>query len=361
MTFACLASCQRLKHVLAWIVIFSLSCGMAEAGDRDPDAGVADLAREVATRGWILFSARTSAGDYDLFVSRPGASNPKNLTRTKDFDEYGGRFSPDGRRILYRRRDQGVGARPEEAINHDLWGATGVLVVAAADGTEAQAQGVDGAWPWASWSPDGQQIACLYRREGLIRIVDLASKKIVREFPRQGLFQQMYWSPDGARLCGTANLNGQDWNVVSLELASGKRVLLTRALNCTGDWFQGDPQRVIYSHRMPGLGTAYGWTMLMHADADGKRRDLIYGERGRHIYYGCTSPDDRYVLFSRPESDGGTDADMAIMRLADAPIIVPDDYVELRSLYPKANSGPLLRWPQAGFEPHWTYAEPGGE
>ena len=135
--------------------------------------------------------------------------------------------------------------------------------------------------------------------------------------------------------------------------------LLTRALNCTADWFQGDPNRVIYSHRTPGLASGYGWTMLMQATADGKNRTLIYGERGRHIYYGCTSPDHQYAVFSLPESDGGTDAPMAIVRLADTPMIVPDDYLELRSLYPNAKAGPVLRLPQPGFEPQWTDADVG--
>ena len=50
---------------------------------------------------------------------------------------------------------------------------------------------------------------------------------------------------------------------------------------------------------------------------------------------------------------------MAIVRLADTPIIVPDDYVQLRALYPNAKSGPILRLAVAGFEPHWTYADIG--
>ena len=50
---------------------------------------------------------------------------------------------------------------------------------------------------------------------------------------------------------------------------------------------------------------------------------------------------------------------LAIVRLADTPIIVPDDYAALRSLYPNARSGPVLQLPEAGFEPHWTYAEIG--
>ena len=145
--------------------------------------------------------------------------------------------------------------------------------------------------------------------------------------------------------------------MVAVDLASGKSTQLSRNLCCTPDWFQGDPGKVIYSCRVEGLGSDYGWTMLMQASADGKSRSLIYGERGRHIYYGCTSPDDKYVVFAVPESDGGTDAEMALVRLADSPIIVPDDYASLKTLYPGARSGPVLHLGQAGFEPHWTYAD----
>jgi len=246
-------------------------------------------------------------------------------------------------------------------MNHDSWGATGALVIADANGANPVAQGREGEWPWASWSSDGQQVACLEKRLGRIRIVELATKRVVKELPRQGIFQQMYWSPDGQRLVGTANVSGQDWNVVALELETGKVTLLTRQLNCTGDWFQNDSRRVIYSNRTPGLADDYGWTMLMQASADGQSRTLIYGERGRHIYYGCTSPDDRYALFSFPVTDGGADAQMAVVRLADTPIIVPDDYKELKALYPNAKSGPVFRLPCPGFEPHWTFAEIGGK
>ena len=340
-----------------WLAMISLALALidgrgAQSPPGDPDTK--KLAAEVANRGWILFSAKSERGDYDLFLSRPDGSAKRNLTKTPEFSEYGGRFSPDGKRLLYRlqRRDQN--------INHDLWGAMGTLVIANADGSHPEPQGRDGDFPWASWSPDGQQVACLYKREGRIRMVDLASKKVVRELPRQGIFQQMFWSPDGKRLCGTANINGQDWNILALDLETGRTTLLSRNLNCTSDWFQHDPTRVIYSNRTPGLGSDYGWTMLMQATADGRSRTLIYGERGRHIYYGCTSPDDQYTIFSFPESDGGTDDHMAIIRMSDAPIIVPADYRELRTLYPNAKSGPVLRLPQAGFEPHWTYAEIGG-
>ncbi len=351
---------QKLLKAGFWLWLSTqLTCPWVKGADSPtPMAtpGASELAKEIAGKGWILFSAKTERGDYDLFLCRPDGSSRTNITRTPDADEFGGRFSPDSRKILYRQQARTAGAK-NEGINHDLWGAMGTLVIADADGSGPKPQGKDGGWPWACWSSDGKRIACLYKREGKIRIFDLDTKALVKEIPRQGIFQQMFWSPDGNQVCGTANLNGQDWNIISVELATGQPTLLSRNLNCTADWFQGGSARVIYSNRTPGLGSDYGWTMLMQANTDGKSRTLIYAELGRHIYYGCTSPDDRYVLFSVPESDGGTDANMAIIRLADTPMIVPDSYAQLRSLYPQAKTGPVLRLDHAGFEPHWTYAE----
>jgi Tol biopolymer transport system component len=348
-----------LKTAFWLLLTSSLSCPWVNGANSPaplPAVGVAELAKEVAGKGWILFSAKTAQGDYDLFLCRPDGSGRTNVTRTPTANEFGGRFSPDSRKILYRIQARTAGAK-DEGINHDLWGAMGTLVIANADGSGPKLQGKDGGWPWACWSSDGKSIACLYKREGRIRVFDLDTKALVKEISRQGIFQQMFWSPDGKHLCGTANLNGQDWNIISVELATGQPTLLSRNLNCTADWFQGDSTRVIYSNRTPGLGSDYGWTMLMQAHADGKSRTLLYAELGRHIYYGCTSPDDQYVLFSVPETDGGIDANMAIIRLADAPIIIPESYAQLRSLYPQAKSGPVLRLDHPGFEPHWTYAE----
>jgi len=341
------------------LLVLCATRGLAQTPDRE--AGANALATEVANRGWILFATKTGQGDYDLFLSRPDGSSRRNLTQSPDANEFGGRFSPDSKRMLYRRQSRSGTLAADPGLNHDLWGTKGALVIANADGSNPQPQGDEGAYPWASWSPDGRQIACLYRREGQIRIFDLATKRLLRELPSRGVFQQLYWSPDGKRLCGTANFNGQDWNIVSIELATGHETLLSRAQNCTPDWFQGDSTRVIYSCRIAGLASDYGWTMLMQATADGKSRTLICGERGRHLYYACTSPDDKYVIYSRPETDDRLEAGMAIVRLADTPIIVPDGYTELRALYPDAKNGPVLHLPQTGFEPHWTYAEIGAK
>src|ERR1035437_7743216 len=66
------------------------------------------LAKEVSGLGWIAFGARTEKGDWDLFVMRPDGSGRRNLTNTSDYNEAAPRFSPDGRKLLYRRLDKNV-------------------------------------------------------------------------------------------------------------------------------------------------------------------------------------------------------------------------------------------------------------
>jgi hypothetical protein len=343
-------------HLVAWVaVVLVCSNGLAAPPE---DAAVAQLAREVAGLGWLVFAGKSDQGDYDLFLCRPDGSKLRAITRTREFNEFNVRFSPDGRRILYRRIPK------SEEINHTLHGQFGELVIADAGGGNPVVQGKAGEFPWASWNADGTQIACLYKNEGKIRIFDLATKKLLREMPRHGIFQQLYWSPDGRRLCGVANVAGADWNIIDIELASEKVTLLSRDLNCTPDYFH-DSRQVIHSHRQPGLANDYGWTMIMRANVDGKQRTLVYGELGRHVYWSCTSPDDRYAIFSTFPDDNGIDGEMAIVRLADTPIVVSstEPYAALKALYPRAKNGPVLRLKNIppGFEPHWTAVDQGRE
>lgn len=222
-------------------------------------------------------------------------------------------------------------------------------------------------------SPDGKQISCLFRRQGKIRIYDLESKKVVKEMSNHGVFQQLYWSPDGKRMVGTANVAGRDWNIVAIDLETQKVTLLSRNLNCTGDWFQQDANRVVYSSRTPNMTSRlggdldnYGFTILMQATADGLSRTLLYGRLRKHEYYACTSPDDKYVIFTDNPTDGLVVGEMHLVRLADTPIVAPEPpFPELKEKYPNARDGPVLDLklpngtPLRGFEPHWTSAEIG--
>ena len=323
------------------------------------DAKAGRLAKEVARDGWIVYSAKTAKGDWDLFLMRPDGSHRRDITNTPDFNEIGGRFSPDGKKILYRR------IPPSTKVNHDTWGRSGMLVIANADGS---APVVYGEFPWASWSPDGKQVACLTNKG--IEFRDLESKRVVRTLDRKGIYQQLFWSSDGRWFTGTANAFGETWTIVRMNAATGELNAAAKFQNCTPDWFP-DSQRIIYSSRPTqgegddGLAKAagqkpdYGWTQLWMAGGDGKQNSLLYGEDGRHIYGGAVSPDGKYIVFTRSLRDGNEDtAEIGLIRLGDAPIIAGESKA-LRRQYPKAKDGPALAL-GPGWEPHWTGGEIAG-
>jgi len=321
-------------------------------GEARRDAPAARLAEEVRRYGWLVFSARSERGDWDLFVCRPDGSDRRNLTRTPESNEAAAQFSRDGRRLLFRRLPVG------EPIDGNHYGAQGELVLAGSDGSTPTVLGQGGKYPWASWSPDGKQVACLSIKG--ISIVDVATRQVVRKLPRRGFFQQLTWSPDGRWLSGVSNSFGASWSVALIEIATGKAHAVSGADCCTPDWFP-DSRRLVFSDRSAGQSENHGdaWTQLWMADADGRNRRLVYGEDGRHIYGGQVSPDGKYVVFTENVQEIGdprhAGAPMGLLRLADAPIIGGESR-ELRKLHPEAKRGPVLVLP-TGWEPCWTDAE----
>ncbi len=311
--------------------------------DFDRSGDVAILAEEVKDKGWIVFSAATEDGDWDLFLIRPDGSDRRQITDTRRYNEAGAKFSPDGSRLLYFQMPD------TEKVDNNTYGLY-ELVIAGSDGSDPEVYGSD--FPWASWGPDGSQIACLDKKG--IRIVDLATRRVVRQIPRSGIVQQLVWSPDGKWFTGTANGLGVAWTVGCLNAETGRihAVSETDRYNCTPDWL-GDSAHVIYSRGIvPGEP---GWAQLWVAKVDGTEKQLLYAERGRHLYGGCVSPDGAYVLFTRSEVDLGkvdnSRTRMTIIRRKDTPMLAGSDE-SLRREFPNARTGPLLHlsW---GWEPSW--------
>jgi Tol biopolymer transport system component len=365
-----------------WALLAAALAAAARAAAAD-DPAVDELRKEAGQKGWIVIAAYArevdaqkrladdDLGQADLFLMRPDGSQMRNITRTPDAHEFFVRFSADGKKIMYRRLPNG------KDIEHDAAGTQGSLVTAASDGSNPAAYGKNREYPWATWSPDTRRIACLYHNEAVIRIFDFETKKQVREMPSQGIFQQMYWSPDGKRLCGTAKVKGDPWNIVALDLETQELKVLSRHLNCTPNWLK-DGSGVVNSCRNPawgrkgGKGEPYGNTVLVQAALEGPAPSLLYADIDAHIYNGFTSPDDRYVAFHTGQSEGGTQGDPAkhrcfqVMRRADGPLIQPG-FGALLKLHPGAHSGPVLQARFPGGQPlvtvfvagDWTYAEIG--
>jgi Tol biopolymer transport system component len=312
---------------------------------------VAQLADEVGSKGWIVYAARSPENKtWDLYLMRPDGSQRCNITNTSDHEEGGPRFSPDGTQLLYRRFPK------DTTIHHDLWGFQGRLIIAAADGTHPVEIGSDKEFPWASWSPDGRHIACLTLKG--IQIVDLQTKETIRQLPRQGIYQQLFWSPDGQWFCGVANARVM-WTVVRMNTQTGVLNIVHEFQSCTPDWFP-DSQHIVFPSRPTGQ-EGYGFTQLWMSDGQGQETKMIYGEDGYHIYGGALSPDGQYVLFTRCCEDGGgsekSGAPICVMRMADAPAVAGPSPA-LRKVHPHANVPTVLQLVD-GWEPCWTYAEIG--
>jgi len=347
---------QTTVFVSFTLLVTVLSVGNidAEVPSIGVDILVRRLSKEVRDKGWIAFCARSDKGDWDLFTCRPDGSVLRNITQTPKYNEAVPQFSHDGRRLLFRRLPR------DEKIDGNRYGTQGVLLIARSDGTDAEVLGQNGEYPWASWSPDGKQIACLSLRG--ISFVDIASQQIVRRLDRKGFFQQLTWSPDGKWLCGVANSFGTGWSVARMDAQTGQVNAVSRVDCCTPDWFP-DGLHLIFSNRHSGqkANKGYGWTQLWIADAEGKERKLVYAEEGRHVYGGHVSPDGRYVIFTgnmQEDGDpGNVGAPMALMRLADMPIVGGQDG-EARFMYPNARRGPVLKLP-VGWEPCWTFFDIG--
>ena len=305
------------------------------------------LVREVAGLGWIAFSAATEAGDWDLFVMRPDGSSRHKLIDTREYNEAGARFSPDGKRLLYYRMPS------SEPVDNNTYGTFEFML---ADSNGAHPVSLGAGYPWASWAPDGRAVAVL--KPAGIQVVDVTTRQVLRTFARKGLVQQLVWSPDGAGFVGTANGLGPYWNIGCLRCDTGEigAVSETERYNCTPDWMP-DSRHVIYARGIvPSEG---GRAELWEATPDGREKHMMYAEAGRHIYGACASPDGRYLLFTRSEEDlGRVDhkrTTLALVRVEDAPMLGDEDGA-LRKRFPKAKR--CLRMELGpGWEPHWTASE----
>jgi Tol biopolymer transport system component len=305
-----------------FLTFWSLPCLAGPEADR--------LSREVRSMGWIACSAANRAGNWDLWIMRPDGSNRRQITRTRDLHETGVRFSPDGKRMLYYRQPA------TEPVDNNTYGSS-ELVIANADGSNPVVMGTN--FAWASWGPDSQHISCLSRAG--IKVCEIATWKVVRQFPRRDIVSQLVWSPDGRLWVGTANGLGPYWNIGVLNPDSGRITAIseTERYNCTPDWCP-DSRHVLYARGI--IPQQPGHAELWVGDVQSPKARPLYAEQGSHIYGACASPDGKYILFSRSREDLGIVGEISL-----SIIRWPDQSSSPAEARPeRLNLGP-------GWEPHW--------
>jgi Tol biopolymer transport system component len=131
---------------------------------------------------WVGGS-RSASGPYrDVYVMNADGSDQRNLTHTREAEEWAGGWSPDGRTIAFAQYD----------------GQSNRIFVINVDGSGKRALTHDITETFASWSPDGRKIA--FFDAGALFVVN-ADGSGLRRLARNAAFQGgPTWSPDGEKL-----------------------------------------------------------------------------------------------------------------------------------------------------------------
>ena len=117
-----------VQIMCCWALFYQWQVGGAAVA---LDPALAEFKAEIRNKGWIVFSSKTEGDDWDLAIMRPDGSDRRRMTNTREYSEAGGRFSPDGTRLLYYRVPK------SEAVDNNTYG-TFDLVIASADGSEPE-------------------------------------------------------------------------------------------------------------------------------------------------------------------------------------------------------------------------------
>lgn len=132
-------------------------------------------------------------GSVDIFTMNDDGSGLIQLTTSPDW-EYGPRWSPDGRRLVYTSE---MSATSEVSI-----------YVMNADGTEKRRLSGNAHLP--AWSPDGRKIAFVSNEHNGIYVINADGTGLLR-LTTQGLNLYPAWAPDGQRIAFTSfSGNGVD-------------------------------------------------------------------------------------------------------------------------------------------------------
>jgi TolB protein len=236
-----------------------------------------------ALKGEIWFDSNRD-GSWDVFVMNADGTNIRNVTNSKDKDEFEPRPSPDGKRVVYV-----VG----KLRNGGVWGGRwneGQIWVCERDGGNAK-KVADGSRP--VWGPDGKAI--VYNG----KVQDLETGRITNPFKNNKWFREV-GGFDFATETRRMAFNGKLWTqadsaIYAADLDENYEVRSFKPVHtsyhgCTPRW-SADGQRMYFAHHDTAC---YGDIILWSIKADGSdARRFATPARGAWPGYDpfCESPD----------------------------------------------------------------------
>jgi cysteine-rich repeat protein len=260
----------------AWLV----GSGAAPAGAAFP-----------GENGLIAFRSERS-GNLDIWVMAPDGTGLRNLTESPE-DEYEPQWSPDGKRIVFRRGD---------GKERELW-------VMNADGSNQKRLTVNEAEDEEpSFSPDGLRIAFESDREGAKDVfvmhanggapMNLTSDPTLEQ-------HEPAWSPDGTRIAYWAEVDDEDetaeiW-VMNADGTGHTRLTFNDDEDSDADW-SPDGTRLVFRSERDGDDDLY----VMNADGSDPVRLTFTGDESDPAW----SPDGTQIVF---ESDRDGNDEIYVM------------------------------------------------
>ena len=283
-----------------------------------------------ADRRMLTYAASGPDGRIDLYSARVAGGSRVQLTND-DAREEAPKFSPDGERIAFVRREAD---KPSE------------IRIVPALGGDVVATIPESAFP--AWSPDGQRLAYLKRKDAAVMALVTSrpdgsdARTLLESDSMHPFLRNPAWSPDGRQIAfvkGSGGIAGEIWLVPALGGPARRAIEEPGSVSSDSPVFTADGRGIVHASNRGGatniwflpiaggppvrLTTGPGpdesptvstdgavafvnsrWrnTLEVHDVGAGTSRVLV--THSPYLWGPAVSPDGREIAFSRSEVDG---------------------------------------------------------